>query len=126
MGICSSKINHPRKGITNKQALIIYDRCRAQCFYCLKDIAPFAKRKYRWEVDHMNPVYLNGESSLDNYIAACYGCNQNKKKKLVNVWLTEKNWNRRCIWVLEDFYCGAECASVKHKYCLAHQVQRFL
>ena len=126
MGICTSKPEpHPRKAPTERQVDAVYKYTHGRCFYCNRDIAPREHRKGRWEVDHVRSVRENGESDLQNYVAACMECNRSKGKRSLNDFLASKSYKRRCMFVLEDdggVYCAETYEDrLDQKYCYKHQ-----
>ncbi len=49
-------------------------RAAGYCEYCRAPLAVVVE----WEVDHIVPVAVGGDSSADNLCAACAGCNRYK------------------------------------------------
>jgi 5-methylcytosine-specific restriction endonuclease McrA len=121
---CCSEPLHPRKSITRKQAAEIYKRCEGHCFYCNKHVGAVARRKNRYEIDHLKPVAENGASDMKNYVVACFDCNRRKSKKPVDLWLQENHFPRRCIHLVPEtgLYCREECFTESRKYCIRHQI----
>lgn len=59
-----------RKKLTKEERLTIYQMYNGHCAYCgcpieLKDM----------QVDHIVPVYKNGQNEMENYRPACRMCN---------------------------------------------------
>lgn len=59
-----------RKSISKKIREQVYDKYNGHCAYCGKLL------EYKdMQVDHVSPVYLNGEDNINNYMPACRACN---------------------------------------------------
>ena len=59
-----------RKPIPKKVREQVYNKYDGHCAYCGKQLA------YKdMQVDHISPVYLNGEDNIRNYMPACRACN---------------------------------------------------
>lgn len=68
----------PRERITARQRRIIVDRAQGCCEYCLRQAA-FATQSL--SVEHIVPIHLGGDNSLENLALACQGCNSHKHTK---------------------------------------------
>ena len=65
---------------TRGQRRAIYDRDGRRCAYCDTPIGPF-------QVDHIIPIWEGGDSTDDNLVIACKGCNQLKGASVDEDWL---------------------------------------
>lgn len=65
-----------RKAISKKLRFEIFKRDKFTCQYC-GEMSP----KVILEVDHINPVFNNGDNDVLNLITSCYSCNRGKGKR---------------------------------------------
>lgn len=59
-----------RKSISKLTRQKVLDKYKGHCAYCGKELNLKTLR-----VDHLNPHYLGGVDSIENYMPACYQCN---------------------------------------------------
>ena len=57
---------------------IVRDRDQMRCRYCGASV-----EGYRFHYDHVVPVKLGGQSTIDNLVLACPSCNQKKGARLL-------------------------------------------
>lgn len=96
---CKCGTKRKRRKYSEEERKIIYDRSGGRCALCgqkllLDDMT----------IDHIVPLSMGGEDSLDNIQASCFACNQFKDNILPDVFLnriikiflyqTEKNCSR--------------------------------
>lgn len=62
-----------RKAITKKLRFDVFKRDSFTCQYC-GSVPP----NVVLEIDHINPVSLGGDNSIDNLITSCFECNRGK------------------------------------------------
>ncbi len=55
----------------------------SRCYICNNEFG------YRWEIDHINPIKLGGDNSLDNLAIACQSCNRRKSAKSLEQYLKD-------------------------------------
>lgn len=59
-----------RKRLSQAERLAVYNMFDGHCAYCGKPIS------YKeMQVDHIEPVYKDGENVMDNYFPSCRSCN---------------------------------------------------
>lgn len=62
-----------RHKMSKKERQKVYDKCNGHCAYCGKEI------EYKdMQVDHVKPLRIGGEDSIDNMLPACRSCNHYK------------------------------------------------
>ncbi|MDQ3257715.1 MAG: HNH endonuclease [Acidobacteriota bacterium] len=67
-----------RKRLSRKSQLLVRERARGCCEYCLCQEACATER---FSVDHIIPLVAGGGSAEDNLALACQGCNGSKYDK---------------------------------------------
>lgn len=72
-------VNSQRKALGKKVRFEVFKRDSFSCQYC-----GASPPKALLQVDHINPVALGGDNSIDNLITACFECNIGKGAKPLN------------------------------------------
>lgn len=69
----------PRRYVTASEKRQIIERADRRCEYCQShmDYSPQS-----FDIEHILPVALGGQTSLDNLALACGGCNSHKHTKV--------------------------------------------
>lgn len=62
-----------RRKLTKRERQVVYDKCGGHCAYCGAEL-PIS----RMQVDHVDPIALTGEDTLDNMLPSCRSCNNYK------------------------------------------------
>lgn len=77
-----------RKSLSKRERQTVYDKCGGYCAYCGTEIT-----MKQMQVDHVIPVGLNGENTMENYLPACRSCNYIKStlslegfRNIINRW----------------------------------------
>ncbi len=98
--------------VSQKKRSIVKKRANWLCEYCK---APRLYSPSPFEVDHIHPVALGGDSDLENLAYSCGGCNQCKADKIsiINPETGEQvalfhprkdNWKEHFKWDSEALY----------------------
>lgn len=66
------------KSISEKLRQIVTERAKGCCEYCLSQETYSTQRL---SVEHIIPIWKNGETTVDNLALACQGCNNYKHTK---------------------------------------------
>ena len=67
-----------RRKLTKAERQAVYDKCGGHCAYCGCKIT-----MKQMQVDHVQPISINGDDSLDNMLPACRSCNYYKGAELL-------------------------------------------
>lgn len=96
---CKCVTKRKRRKYSEEERKIIYDRSNGRCALCGQKLL-----LDNMTIDHIVPISMGGEDSLDNIQASCFACNQFKDNILPDVFLnriikiflyqTEKNCSR--------------------------------
>lgn len=61
----------------------LLEKSLGQCYICSTEFGD------KWEIDHINPIKLGGDNSLDNLAIACRSCNRKKSSKSLEQYLKD-------------------------------------
>lgn len=74
----------------------VWDRDDGRCQYCgidAQSLSYYDGGRKRWmgraHLDHITPLALGGEDTVDNLVVACYRCNDSKGRLSLIVWLAK-------------------------------------
>jgi 5-methylcytosine-specific restriction endonuclease McrA len=62
-----------RRKLSKAERQEVYDKCGGHCAYCGCEITI-----KQMQVDHVQPISVNGEDVMGNYLPACRSCNNYK------------------------------------------------
>lgn len=62
-----------RRKLTKQERQEVYDKCGGHCAYCGIEIAI-----QQMQVDHVQPISVNGADEMNNFLPACRSCNYYK------------------------------------------------
>lgn len=78
--------HHNRRAIGTISRAIAQDlleKSLGRCYICDTEFGT------KWEIDHINPIKLGGDNSLDNLAIACRSCNRKKSAKSLDQYLKD-------------------------------------
>lgn len=62
-----------RRKLSKAERQAVYDKCGGHCAYCGCETTV-----QQMQVDHVQPISVNGEDVMENYLPACRSCNYYK------------------------------------------------
>jgi hypothetical protein len=78
---CSEEYLFHQKERLERARFTIYERDQFKCVYCGR--SPIEDSNCILTIDHVNPIYFNGESNLYNMVTCCHICNKDKGARIL-------------------------------------------